>query len=286
MRSFRRITSEIWRAVKFELPSTLGSLLTILLATILPGIFWISYKNMTQTEARFKNNMTMNVFLRNEPTKVEISRLENEFDKLKGVRAAEYISKNEAFSKMKQRFGAEMLEGMEDDNPLPASFVLRVDQSVFLPGAADALARKLKSFPEVDDVVFAGDMLTRLGRIVRAVEVIGLAFSILVAFAAVFIVANTVRVAISHRKKTIEIMELVGATRGYILTPFVLLGGILGLLGAALSITALSYLVNYVSAHFFAVDFLKPNEVLAFLLAGLLLGMVGALRAAERHLNI
>ncbi len=286
MRSSWRIISEIWRAVKFELPSTLGSLLTILLATILPGLFWISYKNMTQTEDRLKSNMTMNVFLRNELTVKEISRLEKEFDKLQGVKASEYISKSEAFDKMKQRFGSEMLEGMEDDNPLPASFVLKVDQSVFLPGAADALARKLKSLPEVDDVVFAGDTLARLGRIIRAVEVMGLALSILVAFAALFIVANTVRVAISHRRKTIEIMELVGATRGYILTPFVLLGGILGFLGAALSMVALFYMVKYISAHFFAVVFLKPNEILAFLLAGLLLGMIGALRATGRYIKI
>jgi cell division transport system permease protein len=278
--------SEIWRAVKFELPSTFGSLLTITLAIILPGISWISYKNMILTEDRFKNGMTMDVFLRKELSVDEISRLENEFGKLRGVRSVEYISKSEAFNRMKRRFGAEMLQGLENDNPLPASFVLNVDQSIILPGAADVLAEKLRTHHEVEDVVFAGEMLTRLGRIVRAVEIVGLALSILVAFAALFIVANTVRVAVAHRQKTIEIMQLVGATRGYILTPFVLLGGSLGMAGAVLSMAALWYMAKYVSIHFFKVVFLDPNEILAFLLIGLLLGMVGALRATRHFLKI
>ncbi len=66
MRSLGRILIEIWRSVKFELLSTLGSLLTIFLAMILSGAFWISSKNMTITEARLKSSMTMDVFLRGE----------------------------------------------------------------------------------------------------------------------------------------------------------------------------------------------------------------------------
>jgi cell division transport system permease protein len=286
MRSLGRIFVEMWRSVRFEFVATFGCLLTIFLATFLPGIFWIASKNMAQTEARLKSGLTMDVFLRDELTVDQIMRLSKDFKALGGVTAATYVSKEEALSKMKDKFGAGMLEGFEDENPLPASFVLGVDQTILQPGAAEMLSKKLKRYPEVDDVVFAGDLLTRLGQIMHTVEILGLAFSILVAFAALFIVANTVRVAISDRRKTVEIMQLVGATRGYILTPFVLLGGMLGFVGAILSAIALFWMTGYVSTHLINIIFLEPHEIIAFILGGLFLGMIGAMAATQKYLKI
>jgi cell division transport system permease protein len=286
MKSLGRILIEIWRSVKFELFSTLGSLLTIFLAMILSGTFWIASKNMTRAEAQLKSGMTMDVFLHGELSSDQIARLEKEFLGFSGVSTVKYISPSEALSKMKEKFGAQMLQGLEDENPLPASFVLNVDQTVLLPGAAEVLSKKLSSYPEVEDVVFAGDILVRLGKILRTVEFLSFVLSILVAFATMFIVANTVRAVISDKRKTVEIMQLVGATRGYILTPFVLFGGMLGFFSAVLSITTLNWITKYLSSHLISIIFLETHEILAFVLCGLLLGMAGAMAATQRYLKI
>ena len=229
MRSLRMMLIEMWRAVKFELLPTLGTFLTVFLALILPGIVWVASKNLTLIEARLRDNITVDVFLKSELTEEARIRLEKEFREIAGVTGATYISRELALQKMQGRFGQDMIQGL-DENPLPASFVLKVDRTIFKQGAIETLAASLKTFPEVDDVVFAGEIVNRLGRIMRSVEMLGFALSILVAFAAVFIVANTVRLVISDRRKTVEIMQMVGATRGYILSPFVALGGLLGLL--------------------------------------------------------
>jgi cell division transport system permease protein len=81
-------------------------------------------------------------------------------------------------------------------------------------------------------------------------------------------------------------MQLVGATRGYILTPFVVLGGMLGLIGAILSTIALHWITGYVSSHLINLIFLEPHEILTFILCGLALGMVGAFIATRRYLKI
>jgi cell division transport system permease protein len=285
MNSLFRTLTEIGRAIRFELLSTLGTLLTVFLAITLPGAFWVTSKNLVRVESGLKNALTMDVFLKNELPPSDVDSLRLVFLSLEGVAGARYVSKEEALFKMRETFGLEMIRGL-DENPLPASFVLSVSNDVFNPGSAESLISKISGFPEVDDVVFAGEMITRLGKIMRSVEILGLALSMLIAISAIFIVANTVRVAISDRKKTVEIMQLVGATRGYILTPFVSLGGILGLLGASLAVLALAWLSDYVTHHLVAVIFLETHEVIAFLLSGLLLGMIGALIATKRYLKI
>jgi cell division transport system permease protein len=283
--SLWRIITEIWRAIRFELLSSFGTLLTVVLAMVLPAIVWVASKNLTQTEQELKKGLTINVFLRNELTPENQEQLQSDFLKIPGISGASYISKAAAMAKMGQRFGGEMLQGL-DENPLPASFVLTVDQGLFAPGAADSLSVRLAKFPEVDEVVFALDIVNRLSRLIKSIKILGLALSSLVAFAAIFIVANIVRVAISDRKKTVEIMQLVGATRSYILAPFVLLGGLLGIAGATLAMIAVSWFSGYVSVHLMKIVFLDPSEVVAFILSGLLLGMVGAIIATQKYLKI
>jgi cell division transport system permease protein len=285
MRYFWRVVIEIWRSIKFELLPTFGSLLTIFLATILPGIVWVAAKNLSRVEYELRSNLTISVFLKNELSSSAVDTLRTRFLAMGGIMGAEYVSKEEALQKMKQRFGGEILEGL-DENPLPSSFELRADDHLLEPQASEALTGELKAIPEVDEVIFAGEILNRLTKILQSVKTLGYALSILVAFTAIFIVANTVRVAIADRKRTVEIMQLVGATRAFILTPFVMLGGLLGLIGAVLSILALTWISDYVSRSLLSINFLESHEIIAFILTGLLLGMLGAMFATRKHLRI
>ena len=285
MRALWRIVTEIRRAVRFELLSTFGSFLTIFLATILPGIIWVASKNLAKVESDLRNNITMNVFLRDEIRPTDIDSLKTRLLALEGIKDVAFVSKEEALAKMRARFGSELLLGL-DENPLPASFELKIDKSLFEPGAAEALTKKISAWPQVEDVVLAWDILNRLGKIINSVKILGLSLSLLVAFAAVFIVANTVRVAISDRRKTVEIMQLVGATRGYILSPFVLLGGFLGMAGATLSAAVLAWFSGYISRSMMSISFLEPHEIIVFILTGLLLGMIGAIIATQKYLDI
>ncbi len=178
-----------------------------------------------------------------------------------------------------------MIQGLEE-NPLPSSFEIRVSDYIFEPGNSDSLIATIKKMPEVEDVVFANKMVNRLNSIMKSIEKLGLSIAIIVAFSAIFIVANTVRIAITDRRKTVEMMQLVGATRSYILTPFVSLGGIVGLLGSILAIVFLKYSIAYISKNLIDLVFLEINEVIAFLLIGLLLGMLGAMVASKRYMKI
>ncbi len=291
MRVLFRIAVEIGRAIRYELLSTLGTLLTVFLAMSLPGALWIMSNNLSRVEHELKTGLTVDVFLMDEPSAGEVVSMQSELMAMEGVIEARYLSKQDALYKMRETFGLEMIRGI-DENPLPASFVLRLDESLLEsyksegPGTADSLVARISALPGVEDVVFSGEMLNSLNRIINSVEILAIAIGILVAFSAIFIVANTVRIAISDRRKAVEIMQLVGATRSYILTPFVSLGGLMGLLGATLATLFLWLSTNFISRRLVTVFFLDTYEITAFILMGLLLGMVGALLTTNRFLKI
>ncbi len=285
MRYFWRIIIEISRAVRFQPLSTFGTLLTIVLAMSFPGLFWIMSNNLSDIQSDLKSGLTVDVFLVDDLPDKEIEKLQLEFSAMDGVNGVQYLSKQDALFKMRERFGRGMVQGL-DDNPLPASFVLSVDQKMFEINAADSLLAGISRIPAVEDVVFAREMLDRLDEIVRMVKLLGLAIALLIAFSAVFISANTVRIAIADRRRAVEIMQLVGATRSYILTPFVSLGGLIGLIGTSLAVLLLRFSTNYLSQRLVEIHFLEIPDITAFILSGMLLGMIGALIATGRYLKI
>jgi cell division transport system permease protein len=251
----------------------------------LPGALWIISDNLSQAERELKGGLTMDVFLTADLSPEDIIGLRDNLVGLDGINEVRYISSQDALYRMREIFGLEMIREL-DENPLPASFVLAVDESLYNPDAAGAVMKRISEMPGVEDVVFASEMLRRLKEILQSIKILGLATALLVAFSSIFIVANTVRVAITDRRLAVEIMQLVGATRSYILTPFVLLGGMLGFLGASLATFFLWVSVRFVSRYLLDVFFLDVFDSIAFILIGLLLGMLGALVATRQHLKI
>jgi cell division transport system permease protein len=108
-------------------------------------------------------------------------------------------------------------------------------------------------------------------------------------------VANTIRLAVYARADEIEILRLVGATRGYIRAPFILEGLLQGLLGAALALLLLfagyRFLVwrlGLAPAGLLALGagrFLEPLQVAGLLVAGAVLGGMGSLLSVRRFLK-
>jgi cell division transport system permease protein len=285
MRYLFKALMEIRRASRFQPLSIVGTVVTIFLAMLLPGLFWVAANNLSAVEQKLKINMTVDVFLRDDVSHDEIDKMRDEFLAMDYITDVIYFSKQDALYKMRESFGQDIIQDL-DRNPLPASFSLVVDELVLEPGAADSLIARIAAMDKVEEVVFARDILDQFSRITNSVKKFGIIIAVLVIFSGIFISANTVRVAITDRKEVVEIMQIVGASRSYILTPFVLLGGSLGLIGTILSAVLLWYITRYISLNLVELKFLIPSELTAFILSGLLLGMLGSVLATKRYLKI
>jgi cell division transport system permease protein len=285
MRYLFKALKEIRRASRYQPLSIFGTIVTIFLAMLLPGLFWVAANNLSAVEQKLKINMTVDVFLQEGVSQADIEKLGSRFLELENITEVIFYSKQDALYKMREAFGQDIIQDL-DQNPLPASFSLVVDEAALDPGAADTLIAELSAMDNVEEVVFARDILNQFSEITASVKRFGIIIAILVIFSGIFISANTVRVAITDRKEVVEIMQVVGASRDYILTPFVLLGGLLGFTGTTLSGFLLWYITIYISRNLVELKFLSLPELTAFVLSGLLLGMLGSILATKRYLKI
>lgn len=203
------------------------------------------------------------------------------------VQDVKFVTKEEAWQRQKQDFPS--IARLEDaiENPLPDAVSIKVRE----PRHTAAVATKLARVSGIDAVRWGGGLAQQLVKFKRTVNWVALVVSLLVLVAAVFIVHNTIRLALHSRWREIYIMQLVGATRTTVAGPFLLEGTIHGILGAALACCVLvpghMYLRDLAEHSFFP---LAPDRALLFfalylLLAGALLGLTGSIFSIRRYLR-
>ncbi len=205
-----------------------------------------------------------------------------------GVVEAEYVSWKEAQAIFQEEFG-EGAEVFLDEPFLPASVKVRVAPDYANPDSLTRLAAEFGSWNRVDEVVFNQSLLVKVQQNLRLLVLMGLSLGILVVLAAVFLVANTIRLTIYARRLLIRTMKLVGATDAFVRRPFIVEGIVQGFvagLAAGLILMALyGAMVRYLP------QLLRPDLLLSLLLVaalvvgGSVLGWLGSLFAVHRFIK-
>ena len=268
----------------------------ITVSSLILGCLWLLTVNLQAILSDWKAQFEVVVFLREDITANQRELLRWRLQAETVVATVQYTSKEEALTLFKRdlRGQASLLEGL-GENPLPASFQLRIREEHQTGPAMRALGASLERVEGVEEVLYAQEWVDQIGRLVSVLQVAGWAVGIILGGAAVFIVANTIRLAVYARADEIEILRLVGATRGYIRAPFILEGLFQGLLGAALALLFLfagyRFLVwrlGLAPAGLLALGagrFLEPLQVAGLLVAGAVLGGMGSLLSVRRFLK-
>lgn len=210
-----------------------------------------------------------------------------------GVTAVEFVSKERALTELKDELkGHEMvLEGV-DSNPLPASMEIKVGGLYKNPGAVSTVVSRLKQMGWAEDVQFNREWIEKISGLLGFIELAAVFMGFFLAAATIFIISNTIRLAVYARKDEIEIMRLVGASDRFIKVPFFIEGAVQGFAGGviALLITGAGrYLVlaNVPPYFNFIVQTPLPVPVIAVALiaAGVLMGVAGSLISMARFLK-
>ncbi|MBI3990341.1 MAG: ABC transporter permease [candidate division NC10 bacterium] len=274
----------------------LASISTITISFLIIGIFLLLTIRLNAIVAEWKEGFQVMVFLEDGITREQLNLLRKRLERESAVKALTYTSKEEALARFRQEFrGNEgFLEGL--GNPLPASFQLKIKEGYQTPETLQQLATFLGRLEGVEDVIYGQEWAERLSMVVKVLKVLGIGIGGVLAVGALLIVSNTIRLGVYARTEEIEIMRLVGASRAYIGTPFLLEGFFQGLLGATLALLFLFAAhqlalrqLNLSPAELYGVGMtwaLPPWMSVGMVGAGALIGAFGSLLAVIRFLKL
>ena len=275
----------------------LGSLLTITIigiAMALPVGLHLVLKNLQGLAEGWDDATQLSLFLNPSMTLQDVPNLKSRIEAQIGRVRIEAKGPEQALTEFKQAVGVAEAVKVLGENPLPVVLVLFPDPGMD-PAALDAMTASLQAFPEVELAQLDLRWIQRLHAITDLGERATLLLASLFSIAVLLTIGNSARIEVARRREEIAVEKLVGATTAFIRRPFLYTGFWLGIGGAAMAILLISLATLLLDGPVRELLRLYDNDSLIsgidlplggiVLLAGVLLGVLGALIAVNRLLH-
>jgi cell division transport system permease protein len=287
--SLKRAWQGFWRNALMSLAATA----TMVLMLVLLAGFWIIQTGLLSALDFTESKVEVQVNLRVDATQPEIDNLGSTIRALPGVAGATLITREEALARFQESMkaqGRQDLSTVLDSNPFPASYEIKLTDPSFSRSVVDALQPEKE--PAVRNTLDTKDTAEKVKTVTDILRTAGSVILLVIGVIVLFIIVNTIRLAVFARSEEIEIMRLVGASDAFIRWPFVFEGAMVGLFGAAITLAALYFLSQPISS--FMVDFfrvlplsfgsLARDLVVIVTSAGLGLGILGSWVSVRTYL--
>ncbi|MBQ14797.1 MAG: permease-like cell division protein FtsX [Gammaproteobacteria bacterium] len=277
------------------LASPVSSLMTsfvIAIALLLPALLNGLGNNLSAVLDEFQSSSQILLYLHDTVSEEEGLQVSEDLLTYNAIEQTRYISKNEALRDFAASSGfGELLRSLTI-NPLPASIIVIPESA--LPASVESLSFQLQEMTEVELVQLDSIWLTRLNSLVILIDEIAIALVLIVTLAVVFVVGNTIKLAIEGRRDEIRVIKLVGGTNSFAARPFLYTGLLYGLAGGLIACllqalvlsgfnNALAELVSLYDSNFELRGLGWVNAIL-MILAGAILGWLGAVLSSIQHL--
>lgn len=304
--NFNYSIREVGRHFRRNWSTVLGAIITIFLSLFVIGLFTIASALVANMVGSVENQVTIQAFLSDSASKSDVDALKSKIEGWDSVKTVTYKSKDEALKEYKQtmsnRNAQDAVAALDGENPVPASLVINLTDPQSVEGVANQLIKD-SSFKNVADdphntsssVQYGRETVERLFSVTNYLRLGAIALIAMLAFIAFIFINNTIRLAISARRREIAIMRLVGASNGFIRGPFMMEGMLEAFIGAVMSILVLqlglSLIIPKLQSSLQFLIFELSSEVLlgtylALIVIGLFIGMFGSLIAMRRYLKV
>jgi len=282
------ILKEAFRGLGRAKLSAFFSIIMVALAFTLLGSFYITSMQAEKFLKYLKAKVEIEAFLTDSLSADQIQGVENDLLATPGVQDVQFVSKDDAAEIFKNEFGQDIKSVLEF-NPLPASFHIFINDQYKNSHDVGMIAAAIEKIPGIESVKYRKILLTLIDRRVRLFYGIVSGFGGVLILLSIFLVYNSMRLAISHRRRIIEAMKLVGASRSFVRMPF-LLGGMIqgftgGLAAAAVIYGLMKAAVVLIQENIVAYALPGPEFYAAVLGVATLLGLFSTLFATRRYIK-
>ena len=204
------------------------------------GVFLLLYLNMRGVISSVQDTIQVALYLRDDLSSEEVSRLRNRLGSEPEVASVSFVSKGEALEEFREHFPADayLLDGL-GPNPLPASLVVAIAPGFRSSAAVTRWTERQRALPGVEHVQYNREWVKNLEALIVCLEFAAMAIGLLLSGASIAIIASTIKLTLYARREEIEIMKMIGATRTFIKVPYLIEGAILGAVGGMFSLLIL-----------------------------------------------
>ena len=273
---------------------SLAAVLIMIACLLLTGTVTLIAYNIDLSIVELQQSNEIVVWIDEDLTTREARSLGSQFNRIDNIATTEFVDRDEALEDYRQELGedADILEDYDSsNNPLRNSFVFTMKD----PALADETLEQIEAVGGVADVRADEAVISRLIQVQRVFNIVAFAMVVGLAVISIFIISNTVKLAMFARREEISIQKMVGATNWFIRWPFVIEGMVLGLLAGGLAFlaewalyTELFHVVSGVIPYFQLLPFDSLRWVVlgVYCGAGVLFGIGGSVTSIRKFMNV
>lgn len=289
------VMRQVGRNLRQTWMSQIMTLLTVSLSVLIFSLFYLIYTNMLAVGDQLGDDLRLIVYLEDEPVAEMQEQLRRKITAFDDVEEIRFVSPEEAYEQFASQLGndQDVLEDMPR-NFLPASIEVTPLKTLRSLSQIKLFSDYLGKLPGTLKVQYGQDWLERFFHFTQLLSIVVLLSGSLLILTTVFMVAYTIRLTIFGRQDELELLKLVGATNGYIRTPFLLEGLFQGLFGSALGLGMLYFLFRWITERFTGPAFLSmieftffpPATVTIIILVSVLLCTVGSHSSMQKYIRV
>ena len=277
-------------SAKRSAPSYIMAIIGVSLVLFLLGILGWIIINANKLGQYFKENIAMNVYIRENVSPKDSAALVHYISVQPYVKDYQYVTKDLAKQKYLQD-GNKDWGALLDRNPLPASIDFRITKEYASIDSLSKIKSDLLQNIAVSDVQYPQSLVTNLNNIVNKISIILLSVIVVISILVIFLIDNTIRLAMFSNRFLIKTMQMVGATRWFISRPMDLRAFINGLISGLLAVGGLIAIIIFAENQLPYLKALRDYTLLIMLfiviiLLGIFISFISTHRSVLKYLKM
>ena len=239
---------EAFRALRRNAAPSMAAIVTTVTTVILLGVLIPVFQTTQAKSEEVRNSLEFRVAAYDDATKAELNSLQNKLEAIPHVASVRFISKSAALQELRKQLdkkAAKELLGQLNTNPLPRNFAIKADDASNLDSVREAVfppgpnGKPRPISPAVQKIFDPRQASEQIEQVTGALKIVLTVITALLIIASLMLVGNTIRLSIYTRRREVEVMRLVGATRWFIRWPFMIEGVVVGFTGGLVAILIL-----------------------------------------------
>ncbi len=265
-------------------------ILSIFLVLFLLGILGLFIINSKKLSDDFKEEIAMTVFFKTEAKDTTFAAFEQQLKQSDFARTFVYVTKEQAAKEHTDVIGEDFITFL-GANPLQDSFDIYLKADYVVNDSIAKIEKELRKNEMVEDIVYDKQLVNLVNDNIQKITMWILIASGFLALVAVLLINSSMRLSIHSNRFIIKTMQMVGATKSFIRSPFIWRSIRLGIIGAVLAILALLAVLYYVDTNYPGLEIIQDKPMigavlLAVLLVGILITWISTFIATQRFLNL